>query len=476
MNFLSVAPEIILTAGVLLLMVLDVMTGGRRNLGYFAALVIVAAGAMVITQYDSVEISFNGMVLGDRFGHMFRLIIYLAGFLATLAASSAWHGEARGVFGAEFFSLMLISIVGMDLLVIGANLIVVFLGLEILSLPLYAMAAGRTESDEAVEAGAKYFLTGAFASGFLLFGIALVYGATGSFTFEGIGNAVARGAQLDPLMWVGAVLILIGFLFKIAAVPFHSWAPDVYTGAPTPTVAFFAAAPKAAAIGLLLRLTLTALVDLPLENVFWAVAWLSMFVGNFWALRQRDLKRLLAYSGIAHVGYVLVGLCAKGSAAAGAVGFYLMGYAAMSVGAFAVVCAIESRDRSTTLDTVAGLGRRRPALAAALTLFMFGLTGIPPTVGFAGKFIVFSEALKSGYLGLVIWAVMFSAVSVYYYLRVVVAMWMWPANDSIPLAAARPGIGSYWVVLALASIITLILGIYPQPFLKIASESLFWLL
>jgi NADH-quinone oxidoreductase subunit N len=476
MNLFSIAPEIILTAGVLFLMAWEIATGGRKNLGYLAALVIVAAGVMVITQYDRVEVGFSGMVLADRFGHFFRLIIYLAGLLATLTAASAWHGEARGVFGAEFFSLLLVSIIGMDLLVIGANLIVVFLGLEILSLPLYAMAAGRTQSDEAVEAGAKYFLTGAFASGFLLFGIALVYGATGSFTFEGIGNAVSQGAQLDPLMWVGGVLLLIGFLFKIAAVPFHAWAPDVYTGAPTPTVAFFAAAPKAAAVGLLLRLSLTALVDLPMETVFWAVAWLSMLVGNLWALRQRDLKRLLAYSGIAHIGYILVGVCAKGSAAAGAVGFYLMGYAAMTVGAFAVVCAIESKDRSTTLDTVAGLGRRRPAIAAALTLFMFALTGIPPTVGFAGKFVVFSEALKSGHLGLVIWAVMFSAVSVYYYLRVVVAMWMWPADDSISIPAGKRGIRGYALVLILASAITLILGVYPQPFLKIAAESLFWLL
>ncbi len=476
MNFASIAPEIILTAGVLLVMVWEITTSGRQNLGYLTALIIIAAGAMVIGQYDRVEVGFSGMVQADRFGHFFRLIIYLGALLATMAAASSWHGEARGVFGAEFFSLLLVSVIGMDLLVIGANLIVVFLGLEILSLPLYAMAAGRTQSDTAVEAGAKYFLTGAFASGFLLFGIALVYGATGAFTFEGIGNAVSRGAQLDPLMWIGGVLLLVGFLFKIAAVPFHSWAPDVYTGAPTPTVAFFAAAPKAAAVGLLLRLTLTALVDLPMETVFWVVAWLSMFVGNLWALRQRDLKRLLAYSGIAHIGYVLVGLCAKGSAAAGAVGFYLMGYAAMTVGAFAVVCALETKERAATLETVAGLGRRRPGIAAALTIFMFALTGIPPTVGFAGKFAVFSEALKAGNLGLVIWAVMFSAVSVYYYLRVVVAMWMWPADESIPLPVPRGGIAGFGAVLILASILTLLLGIYPQPFLKIASESLFWLL
>jgi NADH-quinone oxidoreductase subunit N len=273
---------------------------------------------------------------------------------------------------------------------------------------------------------------------------------------------------------VGAVLILIGFLFKIAAVPFHSWAPDVYSGAPTPVVAFFAAAPKAAAIGLLLRLTLTALVDVPLETVIWAAAWLSMLVGNVWALRQRDLKRLLAYSGIAHVGYLLVGLTAKGVGSVGAMGFYLLGYAAMSVGAFAVIAAIETGQGQTTLETIAGLGRRRPWISAALSIFMFALVGIPPTVGFAGKFVLFSEALKAGYLGLVIWAVLFSAVSVYYYLRVVVALWMWPEPEN-----AESGIGSggpYWPVLGLASLITLVLGIIPQPFLKLAAESLFWLL
>jgi NADH-quinone oxidoreductase subunit N len=276
-------------------------------------------------------------------------------------------------------------------------------------------------------------------------------------------------------LWIGAVFILIGFLFKVAAVPFHSWAPDVYTGAPTPTVAFFAAAPKAAAFGLLLRLSLTALVDLPLETVIWGAAWLSMLVGNFFALRQHELKRLLAYSGIAHAGYLLVGLTAKGSGAVGAIGFYLLGYAAMSVGAFAVVAAIERKDKPTTFDTISGMGKRRPGIAAALTIFMFALTGLPPTVGFAGKFVVFSEALKAGNIWLVVWAVLFSAVSVYYYIRVVVAMWMWPETDDT-VEAAAPGGGSFWPVLSLAAIVTLLLGFLPQFFLDTAAESLFWLL
>lgn len=475
MNFAAIMPEIILTAGLLFLMVMDVMSDGRRNLGWYAALFILAAGVAVVMQFDHIELGFSGMVMSDRFANLFRLIIYLGGFLATLTATAAWDGEARSVFGAEFFSLLLASMVGMDLLVIGANLIVIFIGLEILSLPLYAMAAGQTQSDEAVEAGAKYFLTGAFASGFLLFGIALVYGATGSFAFEAIGNSYAAGPFSEPLLLAGGVLILIGFFFKIAGVPFHAWAPDVYAGAPTPTVAFFAAAPKAAAVGLLLRLVLTTFADLPLQTIIWWVSWLSMFVGNVWALRQRDLKRLLAYSGIAHVGYVLVGLCANGPGAASSIGFYLMGYAAMSVGAFAVIAAVEKAGKATTLDSVAGLGRRRPAIAAALSLFMFALTGIPPTAGFAGKFALFSEALKSGLLGLVIWAVLFSAVSVYYYLRVVVAIWMWPETGETA-NASRAGSGGYAVVLALAAIITLLLGIYPQPFLALAADSLVWLL
>jgi NADH-quinone oxidoreductase subunit N len=474
MNLAAITPEIILVGAALIVMVAELATKGQRNLGWLTALALVVAAWSILGDFGQIEAGFGGMILSDRFAQFFRLIILFGALLATLTASAAWRGEAKGVFGAEFYPLLLVSVVGMTLLVTGTNLIIVFLSLEILSLPLYAMAAGKINSDRSVEAGAKYFLTGAFASGFLLFGIALVYGATGSFAFEVIGHAIASGAQYIPLLWIGAVFILIGFLFKVAAVPFHSWAPDVYTGAPTPTVAFFAAAPKAAAFGLLLRLLLTALVDLPLETVIWGAAWLSMLVGNFFALRQYELKRLLAYSGIAHAGYLLVGLTAKGSGAVGAVGFYLLGYAAMSVGAFAVIAAIERKDKPTTFDTISGMGKRRPGIATALTIFMFGLTGLPPTVGFAGKFVVFSEALKAGETGLVVWAVIFSAVSVYYYIRVVVAMWMWPeTDDTVP---AAPSNNPFWPVLSLAAIVTLLLGILPQFFLDSAAESLFWLL
>lgn len=475
MNVAAIMPEILLVCAALLLMVIELATGGKRNLGWLTAAIIFVVGWLVVAEMGNIETGFSGMVLSDRFAEFFRMIVLFGAFLATLTASGAWKGEAKGVFGPEFYPLLLISASGMTLMVASTNLIIVFLALEILSLPLYAMAAGKISSDASVEAGAKYFLTGAFASGFLLFGIALVYGAVGSFSFVEIGRAIASGANGIPLLWVGSALILIGFLFKIAAVPFHAWAPDVYTGAPTPTVAFFAAAPKAAAFGLLLRLLLTSFVDLPLESLIWGAAFLSMLVGNFWALRQRELKRLLAYSGIAHAGYLLVGLCAKGSGAVGAIGFYLLGYAAMSVGAFAVIAAIERKDRPTTLGTVSGLGKRRPGTAAALTIFMFALTGIPPTVGFAGKFVIFSEALKAGYLGLVICAVLFSAVSVYYYLRVVVAMWMWPETEDTA-EPAHPGHGAFWPVLFIASLVVLVLGLYPQPFLKLASESLFWLL
>jgi NADH-quinone oxidoreductase subunit N len=475
MNLAAVTPEIILIGAALIVMVVELATKGQRNLGWLTALALVVAAWSIFADFGQIEAGFGGMILSDRFAQFFRLIVLFGALLATLTASAAWHREAKGVFGVEFYPLLLISVVGMTLLVTGTNLIVVFLSLEILSLPLYAMAAGKVNSDHSVESGAKYFLTGAFASGFLLFGIALVYGATGSFSFEVIGHAIASGAQYIPLLWIGAVFILIGFLFKVAAVPFHSWAPDVYTGAPTPTVAFFAAAPKAAAFGLLLRLFLTALVDLPLETVIWGAAWLSMLVGNFFALRQHELKRLLAYSGIAHAGYLLVGLTAKGSGAVGAVGFYLLGYAAMSVGSFAVIAAIERKDKPTTFDTISGMGKRRPGMAAALTIFMFALTGLPPTVGFAGKFVVFSEALKAGYIWLVVWAVIFSAVSVYYYIRVVVAMWMWPETDDTA-EAPPPGGGTFWPVLSLAAIVTLLLGILPQFFLDTAAESLFWLL
>ncbi|GAB4321126.1 MAG: NADH-quinone oxidoreductase subunit N [Candidatus Zixiibacteriota bacterium] len=475
MNMAAITPEIILTLGALILMVAELASGGKRNLGWLTAVIILGAAYPVVLHFGQIEAGFSGMILSDRFAQFFRLIILLAGLLATLTAAASWGRRAEGVFGPEYFALLLVSMIGMTFLVTASDLIIVFLALEILSLPLYAMAAGKTASERSIESGAKYFLTGAFASGFVLFGIALVYGVVGSFSLETIGDALMVGATVTPLIWIGGGLILVGFLFKVGAVPFHTWVPDVYTGAPTPTVAFFAAAPKAAAFGLLLRLLLTAMAELPMETIIWAAAWLSMLVGNFYALRQLELKRLLAYSSIAHAGYLLVGLVAKGAGSAGAVGFYLLGYAGMSIGAFAVVCAIESGRTPTTLNSISGMGRRRPVASAALSLFMFGLVGIPPTVGFAGKFVLFTEALKAGYLGLVIWAVLFSAVSVYYYLRVVVALWMWePTEESSSASTDRAR--AFVPALALASIITLLLGVFPEPFIRIASESLFWLL
>lgn len=474
MNWTAIAPEIVITLGAFLVMFLDVASKGKYNAGWLAVLILLAAGGIVISQFSQIEAGFSGMVLADRFAHMFRLVIYVGAILAALTAGGSWKGRgAVEIFGIDYFALLLLSVVGMDLLVIGSHMAVLFLGLEILSLPLYAMAIGPSHSKENIEAGAKYFMTGAFASGILLFGIALVYGATGSLSFELIGKAINQGAAHGLLVWVGAILMAIGFLFKIAAVPFHSWAPDVYAGAPTPTVAFFSAAPKAAALGMLLRLTLTVFADIPLETFLWGIAWLSMLIGNLLALRQRDLKRLLAYSGIAHMGYALVGLAAGGSSAVGAVSFYLLGYAGMSVGGFAVLCAVGHKGGPATLVAVSGLGKQNSFLATVLTIFMFALAGIPPTVGFAGKFVLFSEAIRADLIGLVIWAVLFSALSVYYYLRVVVAMWMWdPTPESLavdPPSALRPAL---W----LATLVTLIPGIYPQPFLDLAGSSLFWLL
>lgn len=474
MNWSAIAPEIVLTVGAFAVMLIDVVSKGRYNAGWLTAFLLLAAGGVVVAQFEHIEAGFAGMILADRYAHMLRLVIYTGAILAALTAAGSWKGRgAVEVFGVDYFALLLLSVIGMDFLVTGSHMAVLFLGLEILSLPLYAMAAGPAHSDENVEAGAKYFMTGAFASGILLFGIALVYGATGSFNFEQIGNAITHGQAHGLFVWVGGILIAIGFLFKIAAVPFHAWAPDVYSGAPTPTVAFFSAAPKAAALGLLLRLTLTVFADIPIETFLWGIAWLSMFLGNLLALRQRDLKRLLAYSGIAHMGYALVGLAAGGSGAVGAVSFYLLGYAGMSVGGFAVLCAVGHHGGAASIESVSGLGKRKPFIAAVLSIFMFALAGIPPTVGFAGKFVLFSEAVRADLIGLVIWAVLFSALSVYYYLRVVVAMWMWePTQESLavdPPTSLRPAL---W----LATLVTLVPGIYPQPFLDLAGSSLFWLL
>jgi NADH-quinone oxidoreductase subunit N len=352
-----------------------------------------------------------------------------------------------------------------------------FVALEIMSVALYGMAGLDRARAESQESALKYFVTGAFSSAFFLYGVALVYGVTGSTSLERVARALSvTGPDAYPLAVLGASLLLVGFGFKVASVPFHMWAPDVYEGAPTTVTAFMAAGVKAAAFGALLRVFDYSLASLggqwrPLVAV---LAIVTMLVGNLAALVQGNLKRLLAYSSIAHAGYLLVALVAPPILTSEAVLFYLVAYAAVNLGAFGVIAVLakEGREPATVAD-VAGLAERRPALAAALAVFLVSLTGIPPTAGFVGKFYLFGAAVASGWVVLALVGVLTSVVSAYYYLRIVVAMYMEPPTGEDAWAAVPP---FAVLALSLSAGVTLLLGLWPAPVLalaRLASRSLF---
>lgn len=358
----------------------------------------------------------------DPFSALVSGLLSLAGIL-TVALSIAYLDELRINHG-EYYALVLLSIAGMMVLVSSIDLIPLFVGFELMSLPVYVLAGFDRRKLRSNEAALKYFLIGAFASAVMLYGMAFLYGATGSTGFEEIRNAYDSG---DPLAVVGIGFLVVGFAFKVASVPFHQWAPDVYEGAPSVVTAFMSVAVKAAAFAAFARVIVASLgaEAKTLTDVVWVLAAASMIVGNVMAVIQNNVKRMLAYSSIAHAGYVLVGFAAGGSAGFAAVVFYLFAYTFMNLGAFGVVVTLAHRGADCErIDSFAGLARSRPGLAAMMTIFMLSLAGIPGTVGFIAKFNVFFAAVRSGMIGLSIVVVVTSVVSVFYYLRIPIAMYM----------------------------------------------------
>jgi NADH-quinone oxidoreductase subunit N len=417
----------------------------------------------------------RGSVLGnslvaDDFALFFHVLLLGIGIMVVLL--SPGYLRATGADRGEYYTLLLFSLVGMLGLVSTLELISLFVALEIMSVALYALAGLRRDRVESQEAAVKYFITGAFSSAFFLYGVALLYGVSGSTSLGRIASAVSYGAAGGgSLAILGAGLLLVGFGFKVASVPFHMWAPDVYEGAPTTVTAFMAAGVKAAAFGALLRVFGGALAGSAYEwqPAVAVLAGLSMVIGNFGALAQTNVKRLLAWSSVAHAGYLLSAVVAKPGVAAEAVLFYLVGYAAVNLGGFGAIAALARDGREPlSLADFAGLGVRRPALAAALTVFLISLTGVPVSAGFVGKFYLFTAAVGAGYTVLAIVGVLMSVVSAYYYLRIVVAMYMRePDGDDTwgPI-----GFGPA-LALAACTAITLGLGIFPGPLLAFARHA-----
>jgi len=471
LNFELIYPELALLITAFVILLLTSVRRAVRLMPLLALIGLVISLVLAIGQWGNQASGFFGMVTCDNFGSGFKAIFAVIAAL-SLCLSQRYF-DVKGISRPEFYALLLFSTVGMMTMANTTDMIVMFLGLEIMSVPLYVMAAFARRSLESNEAGIKYFFMGAFASGFLLMGIAFIFGAAGTTDLRRIVADFSYVFSNHELyMYVGVLLVLIGFAFKIAAVPFHAWVPDVYQGAPTPVTAFFSAGPKAAGFAVMLRLFLFGFAQMEvLTTVFWILAVLTMTVGNVLALRQSNIKRMLAYSSIAHAGYIMIALAVGGSDAIAAAMFYLLGYAMFNLGGFAVVVLLETRSgRKSDISELAGMAKAHPYLAAALALFMFALSGFPPTVGFVGKFYLFSTAIKAGFVWLAIIGVMNSFLSVYYYFRVIKTAYMTEPESPFTRVSYTPAI-----VLALIVTIvgTLGLGLFPQRFIELARSALF---
>ncbi|MCL4821187.1 MAG: NADH-quinone oxidoreductase subunit N [Vicinamibacteria bacterium] len=409
----------------------------------------------------------GGTYVADDFALFFHVLLIGLALMATLL-SPAYYRENGGERG-EFYTLMLFSLVGMLGLVSTTEMISMFVALEIMSVALYALAGTRRDQIESQESALKYFVTGAFASAFLLFGMALLYGLAGSTQLARVARGVASASpEQVPLAVLGCGLLIVGFGFKVASVPFHMWTPDVYEGAPTTVTALMAAGVKAAAFGAFLRVFPGSLPALREEWVpaLAALAAITMVIGNLGALAQGNLKRMLAFSSVAHAGYLMSGMVGQSEAAGQAVLFYLVAYGAVNMGTFGLLASLSKGGREPlSLQDVAGLGERRPALAAALTVFLISLTGVPISAGFVGKFYLFGAAVNAGYTSLAIVGVLMSVVSAFYYLRVVVAMYMREGEGEDAWAVPEP---SARLSLLVAVVVTLGLGVWPAPVLELA--------
>jgi NADH-quinone oxidoreductase subunit N len=466
-------PEILLTIAGTLLMVLDPIVHKRSSnvFGHLSILALLAALGASIIAFGNPGPAFGGMLIIDGFGTFFRVLSILVGILTVLPSYRFLARQEAET--SEYHALLLFSIAGQCLMAVSNDLIMVFIGLEISSIASYVLADYLRDDKRNNEASLKYFLLGSFATAFFLYGVALVYGATGSVNLTTVrANVLQSGMDAAPLLAVAAALMFVGLAFKVSAAPFQIWAPDVYQGAPTPVSAFLSAGPKAAAFCVFLRIFYTAFepIGARWENLVWVAALLSMCVGNFAALLQNNIKRMLAYSSIAHAGYVMVALTARNNDGTAAVMFYLAAYALMNIGAFAAVTHLSGKgDRFVNIDDFKGLARKQPVTAGLFTIFLLSLIGVPLTGGFLGKFYIFRAALESRLYWLTVLGLLNSAVAAYYYLRILVMMYMHDPSEATE--AAEPLSTGLGLALLLPALGTLVLGIFPNWVMEFAGRS-----
>ena len=474
-DLVPIIPEIIVLLTACTVLLVDLFASKKDRAFTLAVTTIFGLVLAMLseTQLHNRDLSgFYGTVVADDFSVLFEFI-YMSVAILTVFVSQHYIAENEMNFG-EYYVLLLTSVSGMMFMTSGLDLLVIFIGLEIMSISSYILVGMKRKVAEANEAALKYLLLGAFSTGFLLYGISLLYGATGSTLLPEIIAEIKQNGPDNPLVVVGTALVIIAMSFKIAVVPFHMWTPDVYTGAPTPVTGFLSGAAKAAGFAVFVRILLTGipLESANWENLLWILAVLTMTVGNVMALRQNEVKRMLAFSSIAHAGYVMVAVVVGSTSAISGVIFYSCAYALMGTGAFGILTIRDAGTIPKTFDDLAGYGKRNPFLALLMALFIFSLVGLPLTGGFIGKLQIFSAALQDGWIWLTVIGILNSALSVYYYLRVV--MYMYMREGALPEGSddSNKTYGFALTGLIGTAVAVLYLGVFPDQILELASESI----
>ena len=466
-DLLLTAPFTFLSAMAIIAMVLDALIKNSSRVTFlFSVITLIASGILAIGTFGMHGIGFNGMITGGGYASYFDVLFSIGGLLTIIAARP--YLQREHVEHDEFYSLILFCVGGMMLIGHSNNLLTLFIGIEIMSVIFYILSGYTRSNIRSIESSLKYFLLGAFSTGFLVYGMALIYGATGSMDYNQIAMNISRDSINFPsLLPIGIALIVIGLSFKAAAFPFHQWAPDVYQGAPTVVTAFMSTAGKTAAFAAFMPIVMVLMPAAPerLQMIFAVLAAATMLVGNISALAQTNIKRMLAFSSVAHAGYIMMGLVTGSQAGYSGILFYLTSYVFMQIGAFIIVGLLERNgDTYLELKDYAGLSKSHPVLAAFMTIFMLSLAGIPPFAGFFGKYYLFTAAIDAGYLWLTIVAVLSSVISVYFYIGLIVKMYF--NEPEHELEQAPTGMSAIPLVITIASVI--ILGIMPSGILSLA--------
>jgi NADH-quinone oxidoreductase subunit N len=464
----AIAPELALAVFGLVVLVFDLIVPDKRKLGY-AALAGLVVSAYLLFANSGLNVSaYGGQLAVDPFAAYFKFIFLIAAGL-TIGLSMRYL-DVEGEQHAEYYALLLFATMGMMFMAGGTDLVTLYIGLETMAIATYILVGFLRGSQRSNEAAVKYFLLGAFSSGVLLYGMSLLYGISGSTGLDDIADALTRRSLTDPVSLIAMVTIAAGLFFKVGAVPFHQWTPDAYEGAPTSVTAYMSVAVKAASFAMMIRIFMTALF--PLQDqwvpILAAVAVMTITVGNIAALRQTNVKRLLAYSSISHAGFVFLGLIAGNDTGLTAVVLYLFVYTFMNLGTWGVIVALRRKNViGENIDEMNGLYSRHPAAAVVMLIFMLSLAGIPPTAGFIAKYMLFASVVETGHWAVAIIAALNVAIGLFYYMRVVVAMFMSEPSEDTGLMLS-PGLVS---VLVVSLVLTLLIGLYPEPFIQLAQQA-----